>query len=139
MNVTRIPRFVSTAAAVSVALAMPVARAQQPAPAPATPAQAPAPRVARIVAEPANVTLVAGQPIRVSITAYDSAGAVIQNAPLRTSGPPLFPKLSKPVVCRKSMARPLVLDDPCTRPLTIAGMLVACSVKPMLRISVIRG
>jgi hypothetical protein len=87
MNVTRIPRFVSTAAAISVALAMPVARAQQPAPAPATPAQAPAPRVARIAAEPANVTLVAGQPIRFSITAYDSAGAVIQNAPLRTSGP----------------------------------------------------
>jgi hypothetical protein len=88
MNVMRIPRFVSTAAAVSIAIAMPVARAQQPAaPAPATPAQAPAPRVARVVAEPANVTLTAGQPIKFSITAYDSAGAVIPNPALRTSGP----------------------------------------------------
>ena len=88
MNVTRIPRFVSTAAALSVALAMPVARAQQPAaPAPATPAQAPAPRVVRIVAEPATVTLTAGQPIAFSIKAFDSTGAVIENAPLRTSGP----------------------------------------------------
>jgi hypothetical protein len=87
MNVTRIPRFVSSAALAVIALATPPARAQQPAaPAQAAPAQPPAPRVARIVAEPATLTLIAGQAVPFSLTAYDSAGNVIQNPPLRTSG-----------------------------------------------------
>src|SRR5687767_13734200 len=85
MNVTRIPRFVSITLSF-VALAT-VVNAQQPAPAQGAPAQAPTPRVARIVAEPASLTLTAGQAVPFSITAYDSTGAVIQNAPLRTSGP----------------------------------------------------
>ena len=85
MNVTRIQRFVSTTLSF-VALAA-VVNAQQPAPAQGAPAQAPTPRVARIVAEPASLTLTAGQAVPFSITAYDSTGAVIQNAPLRTSGP----------------------------------------------------
>jgi hypothetical protein len=80
MNVTRIPRFVSTVAVSLAAMSAPVVNAQQPA------AQAPPPPVARIVAEPASLTLVAGQPVPFSLTAYDSAGKEIQNAPLRTSG-----------------------------------------------------
>ena len=88
MNVMRIPRFVSIAALGSLALAAPIADAQQPAtPAPAAPAPSPAPRVARIVAEPASLTLTAGAGVPFSITAYDSAGNVIQDPPLRTSGP----------------------------------------------------
>lgn len=87
MNVTRIPRFVSMAIAF-VAASPAVIVAQQPAaPAQGAPAQAPSPRVARIVAEPASLTLTAGQAVPFSITAYDSSGAVIQNPVLRTSGP----------------------------------------------------
>jgi hypothetical protein len=88
MNVTRIPEFVSIAVAASVALTMPIAHAQQPAaPAQAAPAQQPPPLVARIVAEPGSLSLTAGQGVPFSITAYDSAGKVIQNPNLRTSGP----------------------------------------------------
>ena len=82
MNVTRIPRFVSTAALASIALAA-IAHAQQP----AAPAQPPAPRVARIVAEPASLVLTAGQAIPFTIKAYDSTGAVIADPRLRMSGP----------------------------------------------------
>ncbi|MGQ0714730.1 MAG: Ig-like domain-containing protein [Gemmatimonadaceae bacterium] len=83
MNVTRIAQFVSTATVgVVLATALPASalRAQQqtqPAPTP----------VARIVAEPASLTLVAGQGVPLKITAYDSAGNVIQNPMLRSSGP----------------------------------------------------
>ncbi len=88
MNVTRIPRFVSTAVLGMVALSGSLVHAQQPAaPAQAAPAQAPTPRVVRIIAEPANPTLVAGQPIALKLTAFDSAGNVIENPPLRSSGP----------------------------------------------------
>ena len=87
MNVTRIPRFVSMAIAF-VVVSPAVIVAQQPAaPAQGAPAQTPSPRVARIVAEPASLTLTAGQAVPFSITAYDSSGAVIQNPALRTSGP----------------------------------------------------
>ncbi|HEU5184362.1 MAG TPA: Ig-like domain-containing protein [Gemmatimonadaceae bacterium] len=87
MNVTRIPRFVSMAIAF-VAASPAVIVAQQPgAPAQGAPAQPPSPRVARIVAEPASLTLTAGQAVPFSIKAYDSSGAVIQNPVLRTSGP----------------------------------------------------
>src|SRR5688500_15199848 len=64
MNVTRIAGFVSIAAAASVALTIPIAHAQQPAaPAQAAPAQQPRPLVARIVAEPASLSLTAGQSV----------------------------------------------------------------------------
>ncbi|HZO18459.1 MAG TPA: Ig-like domain-containing protein [Gemmatimonadaceae bacterium] len=87
MNVTRIPRFVSMAIAF-VVVSPAVIVAQQPAaPAQGAPAQTPSPRVTRIVAEPASLTLTAGQAVPFSITAYDSSGAVIQNPALRTSGP----------------------------------------------------
>ena len=87
MNVTRIPRFVSMAIAF-VVVSPAVIVAQQPAaPAQGAPAQTPSARVARIVAEPASLTLTAGQAVPFSITAYDSSGAVIQNPALRTSGP----------------------------------------------------
>jgi hypothetical protein len=82
MNVTRIPRFVSIAllgvAPLSAMLAQQPAASTQ-----AAPAQ---PRVARIVAEPASLTLVAGQAVPFTLTAYDSAGKAIENPPLRTSG-----------------------------------------------------
>jgi hypothetical protein len=88
MNVTRIPRFVSITAFGIVAMSAPRAQAQQPAaPTQAAPARPPTPRVVRIVAEPANPTLIAGQAIAFKLTAYDSAGSVIENPPLRSSGP----------------------------------------------------
>src|SRR5918992_2766697 len=81
MNVTRIAGFVSLAAVSTIALVAPMARAQQQA---ATP---PSARVVRIVAEPASLTLTAGQTIPFSIKAYDSTGAVIASPRLRMSGP----------------------------------------------------
>src|SRR5688572_5976902 len=87
MNVTRIPRFVSTAVLGLAALSASIVRAQQPAtPAQTTPAQPATSRVVRIVAEPATLALVAGQAVPFTLTAYDSAGKVIENPPLRTSG-----------------------------------------------------
>ena len=86
MNVTRIPRFVSLAAlGTALAVSASAALAQQPTTTPAAPAEPP--RVARIVAEPASLTLVAGQSVPLKITAYDAAGNVIENPPLRSSGP----------------------------------------------------
>jgi hypothetical protein len=87
MNVTRIPRFVSTAIPGAVALFASLVHAQQPAaPSPAAPAPTP-PRVTRIVAEPATLVLTAGQTIPFTIKAYDSTGAVIAEPRLRMSGP----------------------------------------------------
>jgi hypothetical protein len=82
MNVTRIVGFVSLATLTGVAMVAPIARAQQQAA--ATP---PAPRVVRIVAEPASLTLTAGETIPFTVKAYDSTGAVIANPRLRMSGP----------------------------------------------------
>ena len=88
MNVTRIPRFVSLAAlGTALAVSASAALAQQPTTTQAAPAQPPAPRVARIVAEPASLTLIAGQSVPFKFTAYDSAGNVIENPPLRASAP----------------------------------------------------
>ncbi|MDQ4079334.1 MAG: hypothetical protein M3125_01130, partial [Gemmatimonadota bacterium] len=69
MNVTRIPRFVSLAAlGTTLAVSASIALAQQPTTRQAAPAEPP--RVARIVAEPASLTLVAGQSAPLKITAY---------------------------------------------------------------------
>ena len=43
--------------------------------------------VARLVAEPARVTMRAGETVPLKITAYDSAGKVVADAPLRVGGP----------------------------------------------------
>ncbi|MEO6444221.1 MAG: Ig-like domain-containing protein [Gemmatimonadaceae bacterium] len=43
--------------------------------------------VAKLVAEPARVTLTAGESVPLKVTAYDAQGKVIPNAPLRVSGP----------------------------------------------------
>jgi hypothetical protein len=43
--------------------------------------------VARLVAEPARVTMKAGDTISLKITAYDSTGKVMADAPLRVGGP----------------------------------------------------
>ena len=43
--------------------------------------------VARLVAEPARVTMKAGETVSLKITAYDSAGKVMADAPLRVGGP----------------------------------------------------
>ena len=48
--------------------------------------QAPAP-VARLVAEPAKITLQAGDSIPFKVTAYDAQGKVIPDAPIRVGGP----------------------------------------------------
>jgi hypothetical protein len=42
--------------------------------------------VARLVAEPASLTLVAGQTATLKITAYDAQGNVVADAPVRISG-----------------------------------------------------
>ncbi|HEX5831444.1 MAG TPA: Ig-like domain-containing protein [Gemmatimonadaceae bacterium] len=85
MNVTRIPGLVTTAAIVA-ALVGPVPRpltaqqqgAQQQAPT--------APAVTRLVAAPAALTVVAGQTVPFTITAYDAQGRVVADPPLRVSG-----------------------------------------------------
>jgi hypothetical protein len=82
MNVTRRPRLVTTAIAAAIAaLGLPVrpALAQQ--------TEAPPPVVARLVAEPASLTLQAGQMAALTVTAYDAAGNVIADPPLRVSAP----------------------------------------------------
>lgn len=78
-NVTRPLGAVTAAALALSALAMPVAaRQQQPA------GQA---RVVRLVAEPAAVTLRAGEEIPFTVTAYDAAGNVVPDAEVRIGGP----------------------------------------------------
>lgn len=57
------------------------ARAQQPA------AAADSAAVARIVAEPASLTLKAGESVDVRLTAYDAQGRELPNARIRLSGP----------------------------------------------------
>ena len=82
MNVTRRPRLVTTAIlAIIAALALPArpAFAQQ--------TETPPPVVARLVAEPASLTLQAGQMAELKVTAYDAQGNVIADPPLRVSAP----------------------------------------------------
>ena len=52
-----------------------------------TPQTAPAPAVARLVAEPARITMKAGQSIPFKVTAYDAQGNEIPNANVRVTGP----------------------------------------------------
>lgn len=73
MNVIQIRRLVRAALLLAVALA-PALRAQATAP------------VTRLVAEPASVTVQAGQAAPVKITAYDAQGAVVENPMIRASG-----------------------------------------------------
>ena len=77
MNVIRIARFVST---VALPLAAAVPAAAQDAPA------APPRSVARIVVEPASLSLSAGDTASVRIQAFDAAGREIAEPPLRASG-----------------------------------------------------
>ncbi|MBC7895576.1 MAG: Ig-like domain-containing protein [Cytophagaceae bacterium] len=51
--------------------------------------QAAAPAVAKVVAEPARITMKAGQTVPLKITAYDAQGNVISNAQLFVGGPRL--------------------------------------------------
>ena len=85
MNVTSAPRFVRAIAASTVALAALALPAGGPALL-AAQQQPAAPRVARLVVEPASITVQAGQTVPVKLTAYDAAGAEVQNPQLRISG-----------------------------------------------------
>ena len=98
MNVMRSARHVTTAAvprllaaAVAAAFAPAAARAQQPPPVAAQPsgaaADSAARRIARLVAEPATLTLRAGETRPLAVTAYDAAGRAIADPQLRVSGP----------------------------------------------------
>ena len=52
-----------------------------------TPQSAPAPAISRLVAEPARLTMKAGQTIPFKVTAYDAQGNEIPNAMIRVTGP----------------------------------------------------
>ncbi len=80
MNVTRASRFVTTT--VLLLATAGALSAQQPA---ATSPPPPQP-VARLVAEPASLTVEAGQTVAFRVTAYDAAGNVVRNAPVRVAG-----------------------------------------------------
>ncbi len=73
MNVIQMPRLVRVALLLTLVVA-PALRAQATAP------------VTRLVAEPASVTVQAGQMAPVKLTAYDAQGAVVENPPIRASG-----------------------------------------------------
>ncbi|HEX9582670.1 MAG TPA: Ig-like domain-containing protein [Gemmatimonadales bacterium] len=78
MNVTRLSRLVTTAAVVITAATAAEMLAAQ---------QSDSPTIARLVARPASITVQAGQAVKLEVTAYDAAGRVIPNAPIRVSGP----------------------------------------------------
>ena len=82
MPVARHPRaLVRTATRIALSLsglALPL-RAQNPQPTP--------PAIARLVAEPARITMKAGQSIPFKVTAYDAQGNEIPNAMVRVTGP----------------------------------------------------
>ncbi len=73
MNVIQMPRLVRVALLLTLFVA-PALRAQATAP------------VTRLVAEPASVTVQAGQMVPVKLTAYDAQGAVVENPSIRASG-----------------------------------------------------
>ncbi len=77
MNVTQIARFVRLVTPLAAALALL---------APPAAAQDAAKPVARIVVEPASLEITAGQTVPFKLTAYDAAGGVIAEPPLRVSG-----------------------------------------------------
>ena len=74
MNATRLSRFAAIGAAL---LCSSTALAQQPADS----------AVARIVVEPANISLTAGETVQVSVKAYNAAGQQITNPRIRISAP----------------------------------------------------
>ena len=74
MNVVRVFRRVTAAFATMLALS-PALHAQYTV------------GVARLVAEPARVTMKAGESMALTVTAFDSAGKVVTDAPLRIGGP----------------------------------------------------
>ncbi len=74
MNVARCIRFVTAALTTTLALSSSL-QAQYTA------------GVTRLVAEPARVTMKAGESVPLKITAYDSAGKVVADAPVRVGGP----------------------------------------------------
>ena len=83
MNVARNMRFVTTALgvlAITPVLPVPRLSAQQP-------AAAQPPAVARLVAEPARITMRAGESQSYKITAYDAQGREIKDAFVRVGGP----------------------------------------------------
>ena len=78
MNVAHTLQFVTTRLAlVSVAFAVPVAHL----------ASQPPVAVARLVADPARITIRAGESQPYTITAYDAQGRVLADAPIRVGGP----------------------------------------------------
>ena len=74
MNVARRIRFVTAAIAATILLSS-AAGAQY------------AVGVVKLVAEPARVTMKAGESIALKVTAYDAQGKVVADAPLRVGGP----------------------------------------------------
>ena len=74
MNVARRIRFVTAAIAATILLSS-LAGAQY------------AVGVVKLVAEPARVTMKAGESIALKVTAYDAQGKVVADAPLRVGGP----------------------------------------------------
>jgi hypothetical protein len=87
MNVMRRQRLVTATAVVAAALLAPLGapRAQQ-AQGQTQGQPQPQPVVARLVAEPATLTMQAGQTAALKITAYDAQGNVLEDPPLRVSG-----------------------------------------------------
>jgi hypothetical protein len=86
MNVPRATGFITRAILVSLVLTgtlVPALSAQQPAQA----SQASTTPVARLVAEPAKITMLAGDSVPFTIKAYDAQGNVIENPPVRVGGP----------------------------------------------------
>jgi hypothetical protein len=82
MNVTPRPRLVTAVLAAAVLFVPP----SRPLVAQQDSARAAQPVVARLVAEPATLTMQAGQTAALKITAYDAQGNVIEDPPLRVSG-----------------------------------------------------
>ncbi len=74
MNVVRCIRLATAAVVTTLALS-PTLHAQYSA------------GVVKLVAEPARMTMKAGESVALTVTAYDSAGKVVADAPVRVSGP----------------------------------------------------
>jgi hypothetical protein len=77
-NLMRAVRLVTSAAVLLTGVAATAAAAQQ---------QQQQPAVARLVAEPARITIRAGQELPFRVIAYDAQGNVIPDAPIRVTGP----------------------------------------------------
>src|SRR5688572_25801838 len=73
--------LVTSVAGLLTLFAPPVTAAQQPQQQPS------AVPVARLVAEPARITMRAGEELKFRVIAYDAQGNVIPNAPIRVTGP----------------------------------------------------